>query len=171
MKVKYLREGVFKNPEQARATREKTKDLSNAEKLTSVANKIVKEPIIRFLNELLNKFLTGPYKHRYSTTYIEAYRNDPMCIAPDFMSSYCIFKNKNICDIWYEYQRVTITDIDLENKTMDVLISLGQPHPGLPRYVVKQNNNDSIVYGTYLDNLYGLVDTSMFKKDFLVFQI
>ena len=51
MKIKYITESYFKNPEQAKAAREKERELSNAEKIAGVSSKIMKEPLIKFIND------------------------------------------------------------------------------------------------------------------------
>ena len=165
MKVRCLTEAIFKNPVQAKAKIEKEKEMSNAEKLAGTTNKIILEPVIRFLNDELKKLLEGPHKHRYCTTYMQAYRHDPLCIAPDFIVySYCIVKDKDIYDMWYEYESAIITDIDIENKKIDFLISLGEPHSGLPRTSSSYPDNNNIVYATYIDKLSGLTDISKFTN-------
>lgn len=164
MKINYITEAVFKNPSQAREAREKAGQLSNVERLAGTANKVVIEPIIRFLNDGLQAFLTGSHRHRYSVSYVQAHRNDPLSIAPDFMSSYCVFKDKDIFDIYYEYQTAKITNIDLQNKVIDVLVTLGQPHAGLyPGYYYSKKqhaNNSDVAYATYYDKLNGMLNSS-----------
>ena len=54
MKIQYLSEGVFKNPEQARAAREKAAQTSNAEKVAAQTKEVIKGVVEKFIDEYLN---------------------------------------------------------------------------------------------------------------------
>ncbi len=54
MKIQYLSEGVFKNPEQARAAREKAAQISNAEKVAAQSKEVIKSAVEKFIDEYLN---------------------------------------------------------------------------------------------------------------------
>lgn len=56
MKVRYLAEAVFKNPNQARAAREKEKDLSNIERLASMSSTVIAKQIEKKLNDYISCF-------------------------------------------------------------------------------------------------------------------
>lgn len=46
MKIRYINEGIFKNPEQARAAREKEKSISNVDKLISTSNAVIRNEVL-----------------------------------------------------------------------------------------------------------------------------
>ena len=52
MKVRYISEGIFMNPTQARAARAKAQELSNADKVSGTANKVIADKV----KELLTGF-------------------------------------------------------------------------------------------------------------------
>lgn len=54
MKIQYLSEGVFKNPEQARVAREKAAQTSNAEKVAAQTKEVIKGVVEKFIDEYLN---------------------------------------------------------------------------------------------------------------------
>ena len=56
MKVRYLVEGTFKTPAQARAAREKEKGVSNVERLASTSSNVIAKQIETKLNEYLTCF-------------------------------------------------------------------------------------------------------------------
>ena len=56
IRKQHINEGYFKNPTQAKEAREKAKELSNVEKVAGVVDKIIKEPIIRYLDWVYNDF-------------------------------------------------------------------------------------------------------------------
>lgn len=142
MKVKYITEGVFKNPTQARAAREKAKELSNVEKVAGVVDKIIKEPIIRYLDWIYNKFSYQEAKNQVSEKRLST--NDRFDISPVCVEDYCFF----LCPKWkpewksdtrknelrgqvrrwaYSYMNVEITDIDIPSKTIKLRIVAGDP--------------------------------------------
>lgn len=137
MKVKYITEGVFKNPTQARAAREKAKELSNAEKVAGVVDKIIKEPIIRYLDWVYNKFSYQEAKNQVAEKRLQM--NDRFDITPACVEEYCFFlrpwktdaKKNDLCgqvNHWvYSYMNVEITDIDIPNKTIKLRIVVGNP--------------------------------------------
>lgn len=55
MKVRYLSEGFFKNPEQAKAARAKAQELSNADKLAGTTNKIIGENVKNVLLKIITE--------------------------------------------------------------------------------------------------------------------
>ncbi len=46
MKIRYINEGIFKNPEQARAAREKEKSISNVDKLVSTSKAVIRNEVL-----------------------------------------------------------------------------------------------------------------------------
>ena len=137
MKVRYITEGVIKNPTQARAAREKAKELSNAEKVAGVVDKIIKEPIIRYLDWIYNKFSYQEAKNQVSEKRLST--NDRFDISPVCVEDYCFFlrpwkpnaRKNDLCGEvrhWaYSYMNVEITDIDIPNKTIKLRIVAGDP--------------------------------------------
>lgn len=56
MKVRYLTEAVFKNPAQARAAREKEKEISNVDRIANLSSNVISRQIETKLNEYINCF-------------------------------------------------------------------------------------------------------------------
>lgn len=56
MKVRYLTEAVFKNPAQARAAREKEKEISNVDRIANLSSNVISRQIETKLNEYLTCF-------------------------------------------------------------------------------------------------------------------
>ena len=56
MKIRYLTEAVFKNPAQARAAREKEKEISKVERIANLSSSVISKQIETKLNEYLNCF-------------------------------------------------------------------------------------------------------------------
>ena len=137
MKVRYITEGYFKNPTQAKEAREKAKELSNAEKVAGVVDKIIKEPIIRYLDWVYNKFSYQEAKHQ--VTEKNGHMNDRFDITPACVENYCFFlrpwksnvRKNDLCGQvtrWaYSCMNVEITDIDIPNKTIKLRIVVGDP--------------------------------------------
>ena len=70
MKINYIHEGYFNNPEQMKKQAEKKKEISKAQALANTSNKIVKEGIENFLNAALKRdyekeFWSNAYEHMY----------------------------------------------------------------------------------------------------------
>ena len=79
MKVKYITEGVFKNPTQARAARAQAKELSNADKVAGTANKIIADKVKNVLLKIITEKKLTPIKfsdlfsYKYSSYEESAY--------------------------------------------------------------------------------------------------
>ena len=56
MKIRYLTEAVFKNPAQARAAREKEKEISNVDRIANLSSNVISRQIETKLNEYLTCF-------------------------------------------------------------------------------------------------------------------
>ena len=69
MKVRYIAEGYFKKPEQAKDSRKKEKELSNADKVAATADKVLRQPIVNYLNMLFN---TGIRDWNNSVNYLSS---------------------------------------------------------------------------------------------------
>lgn len=79
MKVKYITEGVFKNPTQARAARAQAQGLSNADKVAGTANKIIADKVKNVLLKIIAEKKLTPIKfsdlfsYKYSSYEESAY--------------------------------------------------------------------------------------------------
>lgn len=137
IRKQHINEGYFKTPTQAKEAREKAKELSNAEKVAGVVDKIIKEPIIRYLDWIYNKFSYQEAKHQVADKRL--YMHDRFDITPACAEDYCFFlrpwkqnaRKNDLCgqmNHWvYSYMNVEITDIDIPNKTIKLRIVVGDP--------------------------------------------
>lgn len=166
MKVKYLREGYFKNPEQARAAREKERELSNVEKIAGVSNKLMKEPLIKFINDTFERYYHGKWHSAsYTVGFLDVNRRDHFNVGPDFMSPYCIVKDKDVMYMNYTLGKTVVNDIDFDEMVIDITTTIGTPTAS---YSVGSINpkvapNDSVAYASYYNNLYGIAEVAGFE--------
>ncbi len=88
MKVRYIKEGYFKNPAQAKIAREKEKTLSNADKISGVYNDMYNSAKVRVLTRELTDYFTN-YGNEYNSE--EWWRNVSYCwyLSPFFNNCNC----------------------------------------------------------------------------------
>ena len=102
MKVRYIKEGYFKNPEQAKTAREKEKTLSNADKISGVYNDMYNSAKIRVLTRELIDYFTN-YGNEYNSE--EYWRNVSYC----WYCSSCLLTSITFEDPRYKEAICTIT--------------------------------------------------------------
>jgi hypothetical protein len=158
MKIKYITEGVFKNPTQARTAREKVKELSNAERVAGVVKKVFIEPVSNYLSWVYNDFMCknkNPDEIDNQVGRMRVIQNDRFDVTLSCIDEYsfCLNywekgKNDVLCgevERWsYEGMTVEIDDIDLENKKVKLRIVVSEP-----RLIYGTNNG--LNWGTYKD--------------------
>ena len=99
MKVRYISEGIFMNPAQARAARAKAQELSNADKVSGTANKVIADKVKNVLLKIITEKKLSPIKfsdlfiYKYSTWEETAYslKRDCDCVV-DFSSGTPVIK-------------------------------------------------------------------------------
>jgi hypothetical protein len=82
MKVKYLREGVFKNPEQARAAREIANKEDNATSLAKLTTKLLEKPLSEILTKAIA--LDESTENWYEGTVLNSQVFDQLSLAFTF---------------------------------------------------------------------------------------
>ncbi len=167
MRIRYLKEGFFKNPEQAKAAREKERELSNAEKIAGVSNKLIKEPLIKFINDTFDLYYHGKW-HSSSYTvgfWSDTARRDHFNVGPDFMSPYCIVKDKDVMYMNYTLGKTVVNDINFDEMTIDITTTIGTPTAShsVGSITPKVASNDSVAYASYYDKLYGIAEVAGFE--------
>ena len=133
MKIKYITEGVFKNPTQARAEREKSAQRSNAEKLTGIVSDTIIIPAVKkFLIEssqirvqfskIALRYIDGndgntsdvsKIVHPYSSTTDWAFVVGNSMFCEPFQADKVRFANSS------SQSRFTITDVQIVDKNID----------------------------------------------------
>ena len=121
MKVRYIKEGYFKNPEQARAAREKEKTISNADKISGVYNNMYNSAKIRVLTRELTDYFTN-YGNEYNSE--EWWRNVSYCWYLSPLFSNCNTSGNNMIpgfnsSLRVEYSIVTSGD----GKRGDIIVT------------------------------------------------
>ena len=99
MKVRYISEGIFMNPTQARAARAKAQELSNADKVSGTANKVIADKVKNVLLKIITEKKLSPIKfsdlfsYKYSTWQESAYSLKRECDCNvDFSSGTPVIK-------------------------------------------------------------------------------
>ena len=99
MKVRYISEGIFMNPAQARAARAKAQELSNADKVSGTANKVIADKVKNVLLKIITEKKLSPIKfsdlflYKYSTWQESAYSLKRECDCNvDFSSGTPVIK-------------------------------------------------------------------------------
>ena len=99
MKVRYISEGIFMNPTQARAARAKAQELSNVDKVSGTANKVIVDKVKNVLLKIITEKKLSPIKfsnlfsYKYSTWQETAYSLKRECDCDvDFSSGTPVIK-------------------------------------------------------------------------------
>ena len=168
MIVRYIKEGYFKNPEQAKIAREKEKTLSNADKISGVYNDMYNSAKIRVLTRELTDYFTN-YGREYDSE--EWWRNVSYCWYLSPLFSNCNTAGNNMIpgfnsSLRVEYSIVTEGD----GKRGDIIVT--------PRYSFKLPEEYKTKYlscsvsgGTRFEirrNEYDTIDRSKMNVDMTV---
>ena len=166
MRIRYIKEGFFKNPEQARAAREKERELSNAEKIAGVSSKLMKEPLIKYINNTFEQYYEGNWHSTsYTVGFLDVNRRDHFNVGPDFMSPYCIVKNKDVMCMNYTLGKTVVNDIDFDKKIIYITTTIGTPKACKSIGSAKQAApNDDVAFATYYNQLDGIADVSSYTN-------
>ncbi len=161
MKVRYLREGYFKNPEQAKAAREKAAQQSNAEKLVDTTNKVMVKPIKEYLTVKFNKWVKGMGlwgKYRMFRDFFKVF--------PDIFSNHFLLTSTNnelqraICYWSLADEEVVVSNVDIEHNKIYLDVIIGEPAKDMSQgswlggYKGERGINENEVMFLYLDNFY-----------------
>ena len=82
MKVKYITEGYFKNPEQAKASREVASKVDNVTALAKLATKVLEKPLSEILTQAIA--LDESTENWYEGTVLNSEVFDGLCLAFTF---------------------------------------------------------------------------------------
>lgn len=166
MRIRYLKEGFFKNPEQARVAREKERELSNTEKIAGVSSKLIKEPLIKFINDAFDRYYHGRWRSAsYTVGFLDFNRKDYFNVGPDFMSPYCIVKDKDVMYMNYTIGKTVVNDINFDEMTIDITTTIGTPIASRSAGSINPvSSNDFVAYASYYNKLYGIADVAGFER-------
>lgn len=103
MKVRYITEGFFKNPEEMKAKREKEASTSNADKLAKMTETELKKKVFSTFMYVIEEYIKG-YKNsntdQNGKLMYDSIKNEDEMI-------YNFFGGLDICDIFYDSERHT----------------------------------------------------------------
>ena len=162
MKVRYLREGYFKNPEQARAAREKAAQQSNVEKLVDVTSKVMVKPIKDYLTAKFNIWGKNKLRLWGKCDKLVDYFN----VLPDVFSNHFLLTSTNnesnhaICYWSLADEEVVVSNVDLEHNKIHLTVIISEPIKDMSQgsrssgYYAEREVGDNEVLFFYLDNFY-----------------
>lgn len=161
MKVKYIKEGYFKNPEQAKAAREKGKEVSNVERVAATADKILRQPIVNYLNMLFNAGIRAWNNNEkfYSSTWISVIRSSILASYFDTGDIFQLFPSYISTDVLkpleerssgvHKYLRLQTRKIEYEKVEVDLDLDAHQLDF---KFYVKNLEPENTVLFMYLDS-------------------
>ena len=118
MKIRYITEGVFKNPEQARAARERERGMSNADRVAGTYNKLIGDRINYIIQLAVQKkgiypFQLSMFSHGSAGSSIKVSKKEVKC-------TFVIEDEKKVIHLSFDYGKFIIgkrncTEINLNS--------------------------------------------------------
>ncbi len=106
MKVRYITEGIFKNPEQARAAREREREMSNQEKVVGTFNKLIGDRINYIIGLAVQKkgiypFQLSMFSHGTGGSSIKVSKKEVKC-------TFGIEDDKKVIHLSFDYGKFVV---------------------------------------------------------------
>ena len=151
MKIRYIKEGYFNNPDQMKAKAERGKNVSSVDKLASTAENLINYPVKQFVYDNLNtNFIRKNFINfvaRYSNSLAEI--NDFFIISPFFFTGWCFADPEEETDTFirkwsYKYEQLYVKDLNMQEKTMTLVAEIGTPEE---LYISDTKKNEIYIVG------------------------